>query len=77
MVFGTSNLLGPNTELENETSHYMQQAWLSFVKDPQQGLLKYGWPRFHETTKSLVQLGLEGNVSAIIAAGNTFDAGCK
>jgi cholinesterase len=76
MVFGTSDLLGPNTELEKLTSQYMQKAWLAFVKDPYTGLLEYGWPEFNASSKSLVQLGYEGNVSAIIVTGNTYDTGC-
>lgn len=54
----------------------MQQAWLAFVRDPQRGLLEYGWPTFNETTNSLVELGLLGNVSAVLAPGNAYDAGC-
>jgi cholinesterase len=77
LVFGTSDLLGPDTELEDETSHYMQQAWLAFVKDPRAGLLKYGWPVFNGSTESLVQLGLEGNASAVFTSGDAFDAGCN
>lgn len=76
MVFGTSDLLGPNTELESETSSYMQQAWLAFVKDPVGGLLEYGWPKFNESTVSLVKLGSEGNVSAVLALGDAYDKGC-
>lgn len=76
MVFGTSDLLGPNTELETETSSYMQRAWLAFVKDPARGLLEHGWPMFNESTLSLVRLGLEGNVSAVLASGDAYDKGC-
>lgn len=76
MVFGTSDLLGPNTELETETSSYMQQAWLAFVKDPVAGLREYGWPMFNESTLSLVRLGVEGNVSAVLTLGDAYDKGC-
>jgi len=76
MVFGTSDLLGPNTEVEKLTSQYMQKAWLAFVKDPYAGLLEYGWPEFNATSKSLVQLGYEGNVSAILVSGDAYDTGC-
>ena len=40
LIFGTFNLLGGNTILENETSHYMQGAWVSFAKDPAECLVK-------------------------------------
>lgn len=54
----------------------MQQAWLAFVRNPQRGLLEYGWPLFNESTNSLVQLGLLGNISAVLAPGDKYDAGC-
>ena len=65
-----------NTVLENRTSHYMQQAWLSFVKDPQKGLSQYGWPLYNGTTRSLVQLGYQKNASAVLALGGAFDQTC-
>ncbi|KIW10075.1 hypothetical protein PV08_11035 [Exophiala spinifera] len=77
MVFGTSTLLGPNTALENRTSHYMQDAWLAFVRDPQNGLKNYGWPLYNDTTNSLAQLGLNGSDTAVFARGNTYDQTCQ
>lgn len=77
LVFGTSSLRGPDTQIERETSQYMQQAWLAFVKNPNEGLRNYGWPVFNATTKSLIQLGLQNNVSAVVTSGNAYDAGCN
>lgn len=77
MVFGTSDLLGPSTDLETRTSQYMQQAWLAFVKDPKKGLLDYGWPLYNESTESLVRLGLGGSATAVSARGDRFDATCQ
>ncbi|KAF3051815.1 hypothetical protein E8E11_003378 [Didymella keratinophila] len=42
MVFGTSDLLGPNTATETATSKYMQDAWAAFARDPENGLQ---WPK--------------------------------
>ena len=54
-MFGTSDLLGPNTALENATSRYMQDAWVAFAKDPVNGLSRYGWPKYKPEKETLVQ----------------------
>lgn len=77
MVFGTSDLLGPNTALEKQTSEYMQGAWVAFAKDPENGLKEqYAWPTYEAETESLVQLGYEGNAGAVFAKGDAFDESC-
>lgn len=77
MVFGTSDLLGPNTALEKQTSEYMQGAWVAFAKDPVNGLKdQYSWPTYEAETESLVQLGYEGNAEAVFAKGDAFDESC-
>lgn len=53
------------------------KLWLAFLKDPQAGLLNYGWPIYNGSTESLVQMGLDSNVTAVIASGVAYDAGCK
>jgi len=35
----------------------MQGAWVTFARDPQNGLTKLGWPRYDPSTDSLAQLG--------------------
>jgi cholinesterase len=78
LIFGTSNLLGRNTILENETSHYMQGAWVSFAKDPAEGLIEqYSWPGYDAAGKTLIELGFKGNYSAIFAKGSAFDETCE
>ncbi|KAK7182507.1 hypothetical protein DPSP01_010666 [Paraphaeosphaeria sporulosa] len=75
MVFGTSDLRGPDTELEKATSKYYQDAWIAFAKDPVNGLVKYGWPKYDPNAETLVKLG-NGTAKAVFAKGNLFDAGC-
>lgn len=75
MIFGTSDLRGPDTELEKATSVYYQGAWAAFAKDPENGLLEYGWPTFDPEQQTLVKLG-NGSAEAIFAQGNEFDASC-
>ncbi|KAF9693294.1 hypothetical protein EKO04_008897 [Ascochyta lentis] len=73
MVFGTADLLGPNTPAEIETSRYMQSAWAVFAKDPQHGL---DWPTYDPTADTLVKLGFENNTQAVLGRGNEFDGLC-
>ncbi|KAF2176824.1 alpha/beta-hydrolase [Zopfia rhizophila CBS 207.26] len=44
MVFGTYGTEGPVTEFERRVSESMQDLYLAFVKDPNNGLRKAGWP---------------------------------
>ena len=77
MVFGTSSVLGPDTELEKKTSRYMQDAWVAFAKDPVSGLSEYGWPLYEEDNDTLVQLGLDGNTEAVLASPSDADGTCE
>jgi carboxylesterase type B len=75
MIFGTSDLRGADTELEKATSKYYQDAWVAFAKDPVNGLVKYGWPKYDPGAETLVKLG-NGSAEAIFAKGDLFDTGC-
>ncbi|PVH90118.1 hypothetical protein DM02DRAFT_82951, partial [Periconia macrospinosa] len=75
MIFGTSDLRGPNTELEVATSEYYQGAWAAFAKDPEKGLIDYGWPLFDPQKQTLVKLG-NGSAEAIFGDPAEFDAAC-
>ncbi|KAL6702930.1 hypothetical protein ACN47E_000772 [Coniothyrium glycines] len=51
LVFGSYALKKPKaSQLEIDTSHKMQDAWLAFARDPQQGLDKLGWERYRTGT---------------------------
>lgn len=75
MVFGTSNLRGPDTKLEKATRKYYQDAWVAFAKNPVNGLVKYGWPKYGPNAETLVKLG-NGSAEAILAKGDIYDTGC-
>ncbi|KPI44480.1 Para-nitrobenzyl esterase [Cyphellophora attinorum] len=77
LVFGTSDFSGPDTEVEDETSKYMQGAWVAFAKDPVNGLSRYGWPTYDAAENTLVELALDGNTSAVFAAGIKYDSTCQ
>ncbi|KAL4931788.1 Alpha/Beta hydrolase protein [Aspergillus undulatus] len=49
MIFGTYNMTtlpSPSTPNEVEASRYIQGAWVAFARDPENGLIEYGWPQF-------------------------------
>ncbi|KAF8576376.1 carboxylesterase [Ramaria rubella] len=79
IVFGTynSSIFGPPTAIEIAFSRYVQGAWVAFVRDPQQGLSNYGWPKYDPNTFSLAQLGNSGNSSGVVfTVGTLNDVGC-
>ncbi|KAM3422210.1 Carboxylic ester hydrolase [Cercospora zeina] len=64
LIFGThSNYRGDSTELEYETSHAMQDAWVAFAKDPVNGLASVGWKPYEELGSSTLR-----NFGADVAA---------
>lgn len=53
IVFGTGEQVSgiPNSDRENEFARYMASAWVAFASDPQEGLTKFGWPRYNPNGK--------------------------
>lgn len=76
MIFGTSDLRGPDSAAEMAISKYYQTAWAEFAKDPVGGLVRYGWPGYNPEGESLVQIGLNGTTSAVFTKGTAFDGPC-
>jgi hypothetical protein len=79
MVFGTYNASTiPATATQIALSHYVQRAWVAFARDPQQGLLNFGWPMYNPNTTSLAQLGNFFNQTGVVfTQGNLLDFVCK
>lgn len=76
MVFGTTDMYGPNTPEQDKLSAYMQKAWVAFVKDPQNGLIELGWPQYVEQEGTLVRLGYGGALTPDFVKGDTYDGLC-
>lgn len=83
MWFGSINtvvgLKEETTAAQKTQSAYMQGALVAFTKDPQNGLIKYGWPLYTATKgKTLVHLDPR-NSSKLVVFENPagFDAACS
>lgn len=56
LIFGThSNYRGPSTQLENETSIALQDAWLSLVSGGEVATLAQDWPLYNKDAGSLMR----------------------
>jgi carboxylesterase type B len=76
MIFGTSDLRGPDTDAEAETSKYYQNAWAAFARDPEHGLDAFGWPQYDPSSETLIKLGFENSTEAVFGMGDEFDGLC-
>ncbi|KAF1949170.1 alpha/beta-hydrolase [Byssothecium circinans] len=76
LVFGTLDLLGPDTPAEIATSKYMQSAWGSFAWDPESGLDALSWPKYDPDAATLVKLGFGNSTGAVYGPGTEFDELC-
>ncbi|KAL1587289.1 hypothetical protein WHR41_04432 [Cladosporium halotolerans] len=56
MLFGTHpNFRGESTELEYETSHAMQDAWVAFAREGVRGLQSEGWKEYEAVGEATVR----------------------
>lgn len=56
LIFGTHpNYRGNSTELEYQTSHAMQDAWVAFANDAVNGLASVGWKPYEELGSATVR----------------------
>lgn len=56
MLFGTHpNFRGESTELEYETSHAMQDAWVAFAREGVRGLQGEGWKEYEAVGEGTVR----------------------
>ncbi|KAL4950663.1 Alpha/Beta hydrolase protein [Aspergillus filifer] len=80
MIFGTHNqstLPSPTQPNEVAVSKYIQGALVAFAKDPENGLLDYGWPEFSFNGRTLVNLGVGNRPGAVLSSIDEWDAHCS
>ncbi|KAJ8113604.1 hypothetical protein OPT61_g4300 [Boeremia exigua] len=78
IVFGTaadnSGLL--NSPAESATVKYIQGAYAAFARDPKKGLIRYGWPAYRGTGKTLVGLAYNNSPKPTLFEATTYDRAC-
>ncbi|KAJ5760695.1 hypothetical protein N7520_007851 [Penicillium odoratum] len=75
LIFGTSSIYGPDTLLEKDVSAKMQDRWLAFAKDPENGLSQHGWPGSTNREVLLLVDSVNQIVSSMVAD-NVIDNAC-
>jgi hypothetical protein len=48
LIFGTTADTGPDTVTEAKLAKNIRHAWAEFSKDPENGLVKLGWPVYEQ-----------------------------
>ncbi|KAE8150662.1 carboxylesterase [Aspergillus avenaceus] len=78
MLFGTAEEISglPNSREEERFSQYMRSAWVAFARDPVNGLVKFGWPRYDPDDKTLVGLAYQNSTSAQLFIPTPFETAC-
>ncbi|KAG6909197.1 hypothetical protein DXG01_001711 [Tephrocybe rancida] len=75
LIFGTAP--SPGTT-EKALSKFIQGAWVAFARDPAQGLINVGWPKYSPTTSTLAQIGGFFNETGItFSQGQLLDFTCN
>lgn len=76
LVMGTySNYRGQSTAFETQLSETMQDLWLTFAKNPKDGLIAKGWPAV-VVNGSAMTLGVDGVVTSTQRI-SVIDAECS
>lgn len=58
-------------------SKIFQDAWVAFVKDPDNGLSKIGWPKYEGKGNTLVRIAHDGKLVADFPLATTYDGLCE
>lgn len=77
-LFGTAKDVTGDacTDAQEQFSRYMQGAWAAFGRDPEQGLLEYGWPLYNSSAQTLVELAPNNQPSAEFCDPHLYDSQC-
>jgi cholinesterase len=80
MIFrASSDITGlPLSAEEVELSGLMQRALVAFANDPSHGLeAEMSWPRFDESEKTMILLGVENGVEPRLVFPRSYNAVCN
>jgi cholinesterase len=68
-----------NTNEEISIGDYVREAWVTFAKDPANGLRNYqdGWPLYDPSEKTLIRLGYDNLTGVNLAMPSLYDRGCE
>lgn len=82
MLMGTYNLLLGSEERETnitvEASHYFQQIFRTFIRDPAHGLERiYGWPTYTPNTTTSMELFNGNTISTTLKSSERYDLTCR
>ncbi|ORY78551.1 Alpha/Beta hydrolase protein [Protomyces lactucae-debilis] len=80
MVFGNYNRTLPGslnaTSEQIATSRVIQGGWAAFARDPQKGLINYGWPSYVKNGTTLIQLGKNNQSTVTFNSSTAYNTGC-
>lgn len=79
LLFGThADFRGASTEFEYELSHAMQDAYVAFVTDPENGLSALGWPAYQGLGGDVMQWGdMSNKTLAHLTTLTAIEQGCQ
>ena len=78
MMFGASEEVSglPDSHEQQQLRNIMQRLWFSFMKDPQEGLLKMGWPSYSAQDLTLAEFGIENRALVTFVESSKYDSQC-
>ncbi|KAF9889911.1 hypothetical protein FE257_006783 [Aspergillus nanangensis] len=78
MVFGTASKVSglPSERKEERFAKYMAAAWVAFARDPEEGLARFGWPKFTPDGNTLVGLATGNSTQPRFFRQAEFEQGC-
>lgn len=78
VLFGTNQVVEPNTAEEDAVGALMRGMWAAFAKDPAGGLNGFmgGVSRYSADNDSLIRLGYENKADLTFAGGDSYDGDC-
>ncbi|KAH8703544.1 putative carboxylesterase [Talaromyces proteolyticus] len=72
---GVQNIVDRTPE-EGQIAEYLRKAWVSFANDPENGLTKYGFPRYNPLESTLLRLAYNNETGPQPTYPATYDTGC-